>query len=104
MSAPALADPYQAGLKLSASGRHVEAIEQYERALSARPDDARVLFALGNTARSLGMAGPAEEFFRRVLAREPGRLEARSRFCRPSKCASDRWPNRGYCLMTKRAC
>jgi len=76
MSAPALADPYQAGLKLSASGRHVEAIEQYERALSVRPEDARVLFALGNTARSLGMAGAAEQFFRRVLAQEPGRLEA----------------------------
>src|SRR5689334_7764092 len=76
MSAPALADPYQAGLKLSASGRHVKAIEQYERALSVRPEDARVLFAQGNTARSLGMAGPAEQFFRRVLVQEPGRLEA----------------------------
>lgn len=76
MSAPAFADPYQTGLRLSSQGRHVEAIAQYERALSARPDDARVLFALGNTARSLGMAGPAEEFFRRVLAQDPARLEA----------------------------
>lgn len=40
------------------------------------PDDARVLFALGNTARALGLAAPAEEFFRRVLALEPGRIEA----------------------------
>lgn len=69
-------DPYQAGLKLSASGRHLEAIAQYERALAIAPDDARVLFALGNTARTLGMAGPAAEFFRRVLAAEPDRLEA----------------------------
>ncbi len=74
--AHASSDPYQAGLKLSASGRHVEAIAEYERALNARPDDTRVLFALGNTARTLGMAGPAEQFFRRVLAAEPGRLEA----------------------------
>src|SRR3569833_3923088 len=69
-------DPYQAGQKLSATGRHVEAIAEYARALNARPDDTRVLFALGNTARTLGMAGPAEQFFRRVLAAEPGRLEA----------------------------
>ncbi len=72
----ATADSYEQGLRLSACGRHIEAIEQYERALATRPDDARVLFALGNTARGLGMAGPAEEFFRRVLSQEPGRLEA----------------------------
>ena len=37
----------------------------------------RVLFALGNTARALGLARPAgREFFRRVLALEPARLEA----------------------------
>jgi tetratricopeptide (TPR) repeat protein len=70
------ADSYEEGLTLSAAGRHIEAIERFERALGARPDDARVLFALGNTARALGMAGPAEEFFRRVLAQEPARLEA----------------------------
>src|ERR1700710_1320631 len=69
-------DPYEQGLRLSGQGRHIEAIEQFERALGARPDDARVLFALGNTARTLGMAGPAEGFFRRVLAQEPARLEA----------------------------
>ncbi|HEX4302019.1 MAG TPA: tetratricopeptide repeat protein [Rhizomicrobium sp.] len=72
----ALADPYAHGLRLSGQGRHVEAIEQFERALSARPDDARVLFALGNTARALGLAAPAEDFFRKVLAQEPARLEA----------------------------
>ncbi len=72
----ALADSYEQGLKLSAQGRHAEAIERFERALSVQPDDARVLFALGNTARALGMAGPAEEFFRRVLAQDPARLEA----------------------------
>lgn len=67
---------YQAGLKLSAAGRHAEAIAQYEAALAAQPDDAKVLFALGNTAQVLGLAAPAEQFFRRVLALEPGRLEA----------------------------
>jgi tetratricopeptide (TPR) repeat protein len=76
MSAHALSDPYESGLRLSRGGRHVEAIEQFERALGARPDDARVLFALGNTARTLGMAGPAEQFFRRVLAQDPARMEA----------------------------
>lgn len=72
----ALADHYEHGLKLSQAGRHIEAIERFERALSVQPDDPRVLFALGNTARTLGMARPAEEFFRRVLAQDPARLEA----------------------------
>jgi tetratricopeptide (TPR) repeat protein len=72
----AVADPYALGLKLSGQGRHAEAIEHYERALAAKPDDARVLFALGNTARTLGMATAAEELFRRVLVQDPAQLEA----------------------------
>ncbi|MEJ0044298.1 MAG: tetratricopeptide repeat protein [Rhizomicrobium sp.] len=76
MSAPLPADPYENGLRLSGQNRHGEAIEQFERALAATPDDSRVLFALGNTARALGLAKPAEEFYRRVLAQEPARLEA----------------------------
>lgn len=72
----ALRDPYEHGLSLSAQSRHLEAIEAFERALARKPDDTRVLFALGNTARALGMPKPAEEFFRRVLALEPRRLEA----------------------------
>ena len=67
---------YQAGLRLSAEGRHAEAIAQYEAALAVQPDDAKVLFALGNTAHALGLAAPAEQFFRRVLALEPERTEA----------------------------
>lgn len=67
---------YAQGLKLSSQGRHAEAIAQFETALAAKPDDTKVLFALGNTASQLGLAGPAEQFFRRVLALEPGRIEA----------------------------
>jgi len=69
-------DPYTQGLKLSAQGLHAQAIEQFERALSLAPDDLRTLFALGNTARTLGMVRPAQEFYRRVLVLEPQRLEA----------------------------
>ncbi|MBN9577216.1 MAG: tetratricopeptide repeat protein, partial [Alphaproteobacteria bacterium] len=70
-------DPfYQRGLALSASGRHHEAIENFERALAATPDDTRVLFALGNTARALGLDAAAEQFYRRVLATDPARIEA----------------------------
>jgi Flp pilus assembly protein TadD len=69
-------DPYEYGLTLSAQSRHAEAIGEFERALARRPDDVRVLFALGNTARVLGLPRPAESFFRRVLALEPARLEA----------------------------
>ena len=67
---------YQTGLKLSSQGRHVEAIAHFEQALVEKPDDTKVLFALGNTASHLGLAGAAEQFFRRVLALEPARLEA----------------------------
>lgn len=76
MPAALPAEPYTAGLKLSGEGRHAEAISQFERALAVRPDDPRVLFALGNTARALGMAAPAEEFYRKVLVQDPARLEA----------------------------
>jgi tetratricopeptide (TPR) repeat protein len=69
-------DAYARGLKLSAQGRHSEAIACFEQAHLAHPDDSHVLFALGNTARALDMPGPAETFFRRVLALEPGRMEA----------------------------
>ena len=72
----ALAQPYERGLKLSSQGRHLEAIECFERALAVQPGDSKVLFALGNTAHALGMAKPAESFFRQVLAQEPQRLEA----------------------------
>jgi tetratricopeptide (TPR) repeat protein len=44
--------------------------------LAEAPSDPRILFALGNTARALGMAKPAETFFRQVLSLEPDRLEA----------------------------
>ena len=67
---------YEEGLTLSSMGRHLEAIQCFEQALAERPQDCRVLFALGNTARSLGLNGPAESFFRQVLALEPDRLEA----------------------------
>ncbi len=78
MSARSLAvpDAYDEGIALSRAGRHLEAIEHFERALAARPTDPRVLFALGNTAAVLGMAKPAEAFYRQVLALDPIRLEA----------------------------
>jgi tetratricopeptide (TPR) repeat protein len=76
MNATRPADPYAEGMRFSAASRHGEAIACYERALAATPDDTRVLFALGNTARALGMDATAEEFFRRVLALEPARIEA----------------------------
>jgi Flp pilus assembly protein TadD len=67
---------YAEGLKLSSAGRHVEAITRFEQALAADPRDAKVLFALGNTAQVLGMGDAAAQFFRQVLAIEPARLEA----------------------------
>jgi Flp pilus assembly protein TadD len=67
---------YKDGLRLSAEGRHADAIDCLQIALAQRPGDSRVLFALGNTARALGMAAPAEMFYRQVLALEPERLEA----------------------------
>ena len=71
-----LPDPYANGLRLAAAGRHGEAIVQFETALGRDPNDGRVLFALGNTARALGMADAAEQLYRQVLTVEPGRIEA----------------------------
>ncbi|HEY2032372.1 MAG TPA: tetratricopeptide repeat protein [Rhizomicrobium sp.] len=67
---------YEQGLRLTKEGRHAEAIDCYQQALAASPSDPHVLFALGNTARTLGMAKPAETFYRQVLAIEPQRIEA----------------------------
>jgi Flp pilus assembly protein TadD len=67
---------YEHGLRFTRQGRHAEAIDCYQKALAASPSDPRVLFALGNTARALGMARPAEVFYRQVLAIAPDRIEA----------------------------
>jgi Flp pilus assembly protein TadD len=72
----AAASHYEQGLRLSAEGRHLDAIWSYEAALAAHPNDPKILFALGNTAAALGLPQPAENFFRRVLAAEPQRIEA----------------------------
>ncbi|MBV9550844.1 MAG: tetratricopeptide repeat protein, partial [Alphaproteobacteria bacterium] len=72
----AAASLYDQGLKLSSQGRHLEAIGCFEAALAGAPENPKILFALGNTAQLLGMPGPAELFFRRVLQHEPGRIEA----------------------------
>jgi Tfp pilus assembly protein PilF len=69
-------DHYAHGQKLCAAGRFSEAIAAFEQALAANPGDIRSLFALGNTARALGMSDAAEAFYRQVLMVEPGRLEA----------------------------
>src|SRR3978361_2118010 len=69
-------DAYEAGLKLAQKGRHAEAILCFERALERQPNDARVLFALANTAEAVGHRDAAESFFRRVLEHQPARREA----------------------------
>ncbi|HEY7977743.1 MAG TPA: tetratricopeptide repeat protein [Rhizomicrobium sp.] len=67
---------YKRGLRFSREGRHAEAIDCYQQALAAAPTNPHVLFALGNTAKALGMSKPAETFFRQVLVLEPERIEA----------------------------
>src|SRR3954469_24655003 len=69
-------DFYAAGMAAANESRHGDAIAAYERALEAAPDDTRVLFALGNTAAALGHVQAAENFFQRVLAQTPDRVEA----------------------------
>jgi tetratricopeptide (TPR) repeat protein len=70
------ATAYAQGLKLSSAGRHLDAIACFETALAEKPDDAAVLFALGNTAQAMGLHPAAAEFFRKVLAQDPDRIEA----------------------------
>lgn len=67
---------YEHGLRFMREGRHGDAIDCFQRALAVSPADPKILFALGSTARALGMAKPAETFFRQVLAIDPERLEA----------------------------
>jgi tetratricopeptide (TPR) repeat protein len=69
-------DPYSRGLALAREGRHADAIPCFEAALLQHPQDARVYFALGNTADAIGHHEAAENFFRRVLVQQPGCLEA----------------------------
>lgn len=69
-------DPYLRGLAFAHEGRHADAIPCFEAALVKRPEDARVYFALGNTAEAIGHFQAAERFFLRVLAQDPDRLEA----------------------------
>ncbi|HEY8947757.1 MAG TPA: tetratricopeptide repeat protein, partial [Rhizomicrobium sp.] len=67
---------YEQGLRFTKAGRHAEAIDCYQQALAMAPSDPHVLFALGNTARALGMPKPAEVFYRQVLSVAPERVEA----------------------------
>lgn len=67
---------YAQGLKLSSQGRHLDAIACFEGALAQQPGDAKVLFALGHTAQTLGLGDAAQSFYQKVLALEPGRIEA----------------------------
>ena len=64
------------GLKLSAPTVTPKRSNDSSGRWTNSPTISRVLFALGNTASALGMPKPAEEFYRRVLAIEPERLEA----------------------------
>ena len=71
------AHAYDQGLKLSSARTAFRGHRLFrDRRWRPQPDDIAVLFALGNTAQALGMPAPAAEFFRQVLALEPGRIEA----------------------------
>ncbi|WP_158916782.1 tetratricopeptide repeat protein [Caulobacter sp. S45] len=61
---------------LEQAGDLPAALAAYERALTARPDDAELLADLGRLAGRMGMHAVAEAFYARLLVREPERLEA----------------------------
>lgn len=67
---------YAKGLKLAAAGRHADAIGAFEAALREAPDDTHTLYALGSTARALGLSDVAKSFFGKVQALQPERIEA----------------------------
>lgn len=69
-------DIFERGLTHARAGRHTDAIACFETAIAMRPNDARILFALGKTAAAIGHRGAAESFFLRVLDQDPNRLEA----------------------------
>lgn len=70
---------YQTGLKQLERRELAAAIASFEAALASNPAPERqaaILFALGNAARMLSLTDTAENLYRRVLALEPGRVEA----------------------------
>jgi tetratricopeptide (TPR) repeat protein len=70
---------YETGLAHLERRELAQAIGAFERALASNPAPERqaaILFALANAARMLGMSDTAENFYRRVLSLEPGRIEA----------------------------
>ncbi len=70
---------YRAGLAFLDAHDLPSAVAAFESALADNPGPERqaaILFALANTARKMSHAAAAESFYHRVLAMEPGRIEA----------------------------
>jgi len=62
---------YNVGVALDAAGEHDAAIQELEKALFLSPEDANVLFALGNAHFRKTDYGKARESYRELLAHDP---------------------------------
>lgn len=62
---------FNQGRELARTGRHAEAVAQYEKALVGEPDDWRIHCKLGESLSKLGRLPSAETHFRNALAGKP---------------------------------
>jgi len=70
---------FNAGVLLAESGRVVDAIAYYERAIAARPNMAAAWFRLGEAKRASGDVEGAKAAYRRTLEIDPTHVRARAR-------------------------
>lgn len=75
ITAPAV-EPFRhfsRGRTLAESGRHREAVAEFQEALLGEPDDWRINAKLAESLMQIGQAAPAQAYFREALARRPNR-------------------------------
>jgi len=77
--APRPETQFNLGVFLAGRGRMEEAIEQYERALAARPNLAAAWIRLGDARRECGAVRDAIDAYRRALEIDPSLLRASER-------------------------
>lgn len=65
------------GLLLYQNGAYGEARDQFQAALTLRPEDADLIFHLASCQEKLGKKGDAQELYQRVLHHDPNHLGAR---------------------------
>ncbi|HEX6177123.1 MAG TPA: tetratricopeptide repeat protein, partial [Thermoanaerobaculia bacterium] len=62
------------------SGKHEEAVREYQRALELRPDDPVALLGIAEVNEAMGRSADAEELYRKVIKARPEHADSYNRF------------------------